>query len=183
MTTSPLHNNDIQLTHVVAFDNNRAIGSNNQLPWHIPEDLAHFKRITAGGVVLMGRKTFDSIGRPLPNRTNIVISRDSTWQGVDGVLPAHNIDDALVLGKEALGKTELVEDKNTLFVIGGEQIYRQTLDFATTLEITHVITDIKNPDAFYPALPKDFVQTFCSDVSYDDKSGIGFYFATYQKSP
>jgi dihydrofolate reductase len=76
-----------QLTLVVAIDANNGIGINNQLPWHLPEDLAHFKRTTSGHPIIMGRKTFDSIGRPLPNRRNIVITRNPDWQhaGVEAV--------------------------------------------------------------------------------------------------
>lgn len=168
------------ITHVAAVDTHFAIGKNNQIAWYIPADFQHFKRITTGGVVIMGRKTFESIGKPLPNRTNIVITRDTTWgQDTKDILTANSIENAIMLGAKNLPHTP----KKCLFVIGGEQIYRQTLSLATTLEITHVITDIKDPDAFYPAIPKGFVQVFCSDVRYDDKSGIGFYFATYKKSP
>src|SRR5690606_33653053 len=84
------------LTLVVAYDRNQGIGRDNALPWHLPEDLAHFKRTTSGHAILMGRKTFDSIGRPLPNRRNIVITRDPSWQHA-GVQAAGSLAAALAL--------------------------------------------------------------------------------------
>jgi dihydrofolate reductase len=84
------------LTIVVAMDAKNGIGVDNQLPWHLPEDLAHFKRVTLGHPIVMGRKTFDSIGRPLPGRRNIVVTRDPAWRR-DGVEVAHSLEDAIAL--------------------------------------------------------------------------------------
>lgn len=124
---------------IVATDKNRGIGINNQLPWHLPEDLAHFKRTTSGHPILMGRKTFDSIGRPLPKRQNIVITRSTDWQhaGVDTVT---SIQDALALvaGKSA-------------FVIGGAEIYQQALAFAQQLIVTEIQQEYQC-DAFFPKI-------------------------------
>lgn len=124
---------------IVATDKNHGIGINNQLPWHLPEDLAHFKRTTSGHPIMMGRKTFDSIGRPLPNRQNIVITRNADWSHA-GVEAVTSIQDALAL----------TEDKAT-FVIGGAEIYQQALAFAKELIVTE-IQQIYQCDAFFPEI-------------------------------
>jgi dihydrofolate reductase len=124
---------------IVATDKNHGIGINNQLPWHLPEDLAHFKRTTSGHPIVMGRKTFDSIGRPLPNRQNIVITRNAAWSHA-GVEAVTSIQDALTL----------VADK-AAFVIGGAEIYRQALAFAQELIVTE-IQQVYQCDAFFPEI-------------------------------
>src|SRR3954465_10521154 len=103
------------LTIVVAIDSPRGIGVNNPLPWRLPEDLAHFKRTTSGHPIIMGRKTFDSIGRPLPNRRNIVITRNKDWEHA-GVEAVTSLDAACTL----VGESEA-------FVIGGAQIYNEVM--------------------------------------------------------
>lgn len=161
-----------QIVHVVAIDRHHCIGKDNGLAWHIPEDLKHFKEITTGGVVVMGRKTFLSIGKPLPNRTNWVVTRDTTWRA-DGVKVAHSLEQVL----------ELAGDDCTngkLFIIGGGEIYRQSIDMADILEITEVDLDIKG-DAFYPPIPSNFTEVWRSDKQTDEKSGVGFGFVRYQK--
>lgn len=172
MTTSPLQKNAIRLTHVVAFDNNRAIGSNNQLPWHIPEDLAHFKRLTAGGVVLMGRKTFDSIGRPLPNRINWVITSDTSWQHAN-VKTAQTLNDGLLL---AMNDVKNSAKPNELFVIGGGQIFAQTLALADVLEISRIHLD-SGGDVFYPKFDDEFMLTH--QTTLKSKQGIDLSFERY----
>lgn len=168
-----LNNHHIELVHVVAFDTQQAIGKNNQLAWHIPEDLQHFKALTTGGVVVMGRKTFVSMGRPLPNRTNWVITRDTTWTA-KGVKVAHNLTDALI----GAAADVLAMGGHTLFVIGGGELYAQTIDIADRLELTRINLTIDG-DAFYPAIPKEFVcQTRHTHLS---KNGIEFATESYQK--
>ena len=125
------------LTIIVATDAQRGIGINNTLPWKLPEDLAHFKRTTSGHPIIMGRKTFDSIGRPLPNRRNIVITRNSTWQH-EGVEVVTSVEQAIALLNGAEG-----------FVIGGAEIYRQTLPLAQRLIITEIAATYAC-DAFFP---------------------------------
>jgi dihydrofolate reductase len=127
------------LSIIVATDKNHGIGVNNQLPWHLPEDLAHFKRTTSGHPILMGRKTFDSIGRPLPKRQNIVITRNANWTH-EGVNTVTSIQDALTL----------VEGQ-TAFVIGGAEIYQQALAFAQQLIVTE-IQQTYQCDAFFPKI-------------------------------
>ncbi|MDA3509020.1 dihydrofolate reductase [Acinetobacter junii] len=164
----------IEVVHVVAMDKNNCIGQGNALPWHISADLKHFKAITQGGVVIMGRKTLESMGRPLPNRVNWVITRDPSWQ-FEGVKVAHSIEDAL---NEALTDVQHSE-KASLFIIGGGEIFTQTLNIADRLELTHVDLDVQG-DAHYPKISEDF-QKVNSEHHQDEKSLVKFEFATYQK--
>jgi hypothetical protein len=115
---------DTRITLVVAMDRARGIGVANRLPWHLPEDLAHFKRVTSGHTIIMGRKTFDSIGRPLPNRRNVVITRDCAWRR-DGVDAATSLAAALTLAQGA----------DEAFVIGGAEIFRLALPAAMRASI------------------------------------------------
>ena len=165
---------NIEVVHVVACDQQNCIGKGNQLPWHISEDLQHFKRITQGGIVIMGRKTFESMGRPLPNRINYVITRDTTWTA-DGVKVVHSIEAALEQAAQDLAQVE----KQSLFIIGGGEIFTQTLNIADRLEITHVQLDVQG-DAFYPSITDDFVLTEYSD-QISEKNAIAFRFAQYLK--
>lgn len=164
----------IEVVHVVAMDKNNCIGKGNALPWHISADLKHFKAITQGGVVIMGRKTLESMGRALPNRVNWVITRDPSWQ-FEGVKVAHSIEDAL---NEALTDVQYSE-KASLFIIGGGEIFTQTLNIADRLELTHVDLDVQG-DAHYPKISEDF-QKVNSEHHQDEKSLVKFEFATYQK--
>ena len=175
MIKSHLHNNDIQLTHVVAFDNNHCIGSDNQLPWHIPEDLAHFKRLTQGGVVLMGRKTFESIGKPLPNRTNWVITSDTTWQ-YPTVKTAHTLHDGLLL---AINDVKNSDKPNQLFVIGGGQIFTQTLKLADILEISRIDLTTRG-DVFYPPFDTQFALIQKNPIT--SQQGIDLSFERYART-
>ncbi|ENU22463.1 hypothetical protein F993_02917 [Acinetobacter proteolyticus] len=163
-----------EVVHVVAMDKNHCIGKGNALPWHISADLKHFKAITQGGVVIMGRKTLESMGRTLPNRVNWVITRDPEWH-FDGVKIAHSIEDAL---NAALTDVQHSE-KAALFIIGGGEIFTQTLAIADRLELTHVDLDVQG-DAHYPKISEDF-RKVNAEQHTDEKSGIAFEFATYQK--
>ena len=117
----------MKISMVVAMDARGVIGRDNGLPWHLPADLQHFKRTTMGKPILMGRKTHESIGRPLPGRTNIVITRDSGYQA-DGCVVVHSIDAAL----EAAG------DQDEIMVIGGAEFYRQVLPRTDTIYLTRI---------------------------------------------
>jgi len=117
---------DQRLTLVAAVGANGVIGDGSAMPWHLPEDLRHFKRLTMGGALLMGRKTFDSVGSALPGRRTVVITRDDTW-GADGAEVAHSLAEAL-----------LIAGDGEVFVAGGGEIYRQTIDLADTLVLTEV---------------------------------------------
>ena len=166
---------NLEVVHVVAMDQQRCIGQGNQLPWHISADLKHFKEITQGGVVIMGRKTLESMGRTLPKRVNWVITRDPNW-AFEGTKVAHSIEDAL---QQAVADVQASEKPNTLFIIGGGEIFTQTLNIADRLELTHVDLDVQG-DAHYPKISEDF-QKVNSEHHQDEKSLVKFEFATYQK--
>jgi dihydrofolate reductase len=133
-----------RLTLVAAYARNRVIGDHGRIPWHLPEDFAHFKATTMGGVLVMGRATYDSIGRPLPGRTTIVLTRDPGWSA-EGVLVAHSLEEALALAAEAQGET---------FVVGGTQVYEQALPLATHQVLTEVDLE-PDGDAHYPSFSTD----------------------------
>ena len=143
----------MKISLIVAVSRNGVIGIDNQLPWHLPEDLKYFKSVTMGKPIIMGRKTFDSIGRPLPGRTNIVITRNSSWQ-VEGVEVAQTLAQAMTLGKLACAQADVDE----VMVIGGEQIYRMTLPAADRLYLTEVQAEVEG-DATFPEFDaKDWQQ-------------------------
>ena len=130
----------MKISLVVAASQNNVIGRDNQLPWHLPEDLEYFKSVTMDKPILMGRRTFDSIGRPLPGRRNIVITRDLKWDA-EGVEVVHSVDDALAAGSLA--------NSDEIMIIGGAQIYRECLPIADRLYLTRVEAEIDG-DAFFP---------------------------------
>ena len=136
----------MKMSLIVAVSRNGVIGVDNQLPWHLPDDLQYFKSVTMGKPLVMGRKTFDSIGRPLPGRTNIVLTRDASWSA-PGVEVATTLDDALSLARKACTDSGVDE----VMVIGGEQIYRMTMVVADRLYVTEVDAEIAG-DAFFPAI-------------------------------
>lgn len=166
---------NLEVVHVVAMDQRNCIGKGNDLPWHISADLKHFKEITQGGVVVMGRKTLESMGRTLPKRVNWVITRDQNW-AFDGTKVAYTIEDALT---QAVADVHASEKPNSIFIIGGGEIFKQTLDLADRLELTHVELDVQG-DAHYPVVPSEFNKV-ASEQHIDDKTGIAFEFATYRK--
>ena len=127
-----------QLSLIVAMANNNIIGKNNKMPWHLPADLAYFKKTTLGHPIIMGRKTFESIGRALPGRRNIVISTDANYQA-EGIESVTSVDHALAL----------VAGIEEVMVIGGGAIYAHCLPAATRLYITHISVDIDG-DTHFP---------------------------------
>ena len=156
------------LTMVVAIDAQRGIGIDNKLPWHLPEDLAHFKRLTSGHPIIMGRKTFDSIGRPLPNRRNIVITRNSEWRH-EGVEAVTSLEAAIELVGES-----------TAFIIGGAQIFNDSLDLADRMVVTE-IAHIFKCDTFFPALPEGQWQETARERHHSEVNGFDFDYVTYAR--
>ena len=132
------------LAIVVAMATNRAIGKDNQLLWHLPEDLKYFKRITMGKPMIMGRKTFESIGRPLPGRVNIVVTRQSDWQR-DGVRVVPSIENAIKVAEAQA----FIDGVDEIMMIGGAELYTATLPLADKIYLTRVDADIEG-DAFFP---------------------------------
>ncbi len=156
------------LTIVVATDTNNGIGINNTLPWHLPEDLAHFKRTTSGHPIIMGRKTFDSIGRPLPNRRNIVITRNPDWQHV-GVEAVASIDAAKAL----------IGDQQA-FIIGGAQIYADTLAAADRIIVTKIGKRF-DCDAFFPAIDLAQWKETAREEHHSKANGFDYAYLTYDR--
>ncbi|MGN0187194.1 MAG: dihydrofolate reductase [Paludibacteraceae bacterium] len=156
---------------IVAIAQNMAIGKNNDLLWHLPADLKHFKQLTSGNTVIMGERTFFSLPiRPLPKRRNIVITDKPDLQ-LDGCEMAHSIDEAQALCRH--------DDEN--FVIGGGSIYRQFMALADTLYITWVYRDFE-ADTFYPEIDQSvWEQTDLSERMYDAEADLEFAFATYKR--
>lgn len=133
----------MNLSAIVATDRNGTIGKDGQIPWYLPADLKFFKRTTMGCPVIMGRKTFVSIGRPLPGRTNIVLTRDAFFTAT-GVVVVHSLEEALA--------HPAVAEAEQAFIIGGGELYKQSLDLVSTVYLTIVDADIEKGDAFFPKL-------------------------------
>ncbi len=142
---------------------NRTIGRNNALPWHLPEDLKYFKRVTMGKPIIMGRKTWESIGRPLPGRTNIVITRDESFSA-PGIKVVHSLNDALSVA-ESVG---VIDGADEVVVIGGAQIYALTLPNADRLYLTQVHAEVEG-DAHFPM----FDLTQWHELGREDYSASG----------
>lgn len=132
----------MRISLIAALGNNRVIGKDNAMPWHLPADLKYFKRITLGKPIIMGRKTFDSIGRPLPGRTSIIVTRDPDYQA-DGCVTVNSVDAALQAAKGA----------EEVMVIGGAELFKQILGRANRLYLTEIHADFAG-DVYFPALDK-----------------------------
>jgi dihydrofolate reductase len=156
------------ITLVVAIDAQRGIGVDNKLPWHLPEDLAHFKRVTLGHPIIMGRKTFDSIGRPLPKRRNIVVTRNAEWrhEGVDAVT---SLEAALALAGDEPAS-----------IIGGAQIFNESLALADRM----IVTEIDHTfacDAFFPPIDPAVWSETARETHHSEANGYDYAFVTYLK--
>jgi len=157
-----------KLSIIVAMAKNRTIGVNNTLPWRCPEDLKHFKVLTMGHHMIMGRKTFDSIGKALPGRTTVVVTRDKDLK-IEGCLIAHSLQDAIKL---CAGDTET-------FIVGGADIYGQSLPLADTLYITEIQQDVEG-DAHFPEFDRKLWQETARDVrTQETPQPLDYHFVTY----
>ena len=132
---------------IAAVSKNRAIGYENKLLWDIPDDLKHFKKITEGHTVVMGSKTYESIGRPLPKRVNIILTRNKDY-AAPGCIIANSLEEAIERAKEEEEKSD--NDKKEVFVIGGEQIYTKLLPWTQKLYLTIVDDNPKEVDSYFP---------------------------------
>lgn len=157
---------------IVAVAKNNVIGKDNQIPWYLPADLSWFKRTTLGHHILMGRNCFRSIGRPLPKRTNIVITRDPFFTA-DGVLVAHSIEEALGMAYDA-GETEA-------FIIGGGEIYRDSADLWDKLYLTEVELETEG-DVFFPAMePSEWQEIWRESHTVDEKNEYPYVFSILER--
>ncbi|MGK0453695.1 MAG: dihydrofolate reductase [Paraglaciecola sp.] len=160
------------ITIIAAIAQNNALGKNNDLIWHIPADLKRFKERTTGHYILMGRNTFESIGRPLPNRTTVIITRNKNYFK-EGCLIAHSLEQALEMAKE----------EEQVFIIGGAQVYENTIenDRADVLDITLVHQEFE-ADVFFPEIDLNlWIEVAREDFEADEKNKLAYSFVRYEK--
>ncbi|WP_045460613.1 type 3 dihydrofolate reductase [Vibrio hyugaensis] len=157
------------ISMIAAMADNRIIGKDNQMPWHLPADFAWFKRCTMGKPVVMGRKTYDSIGRPLPGRLNIVISRDAALS-IEGVTTVTSIEQAL----------EVAGDSEEVMIIGGGAIYAACLAIADKLYVTHIEAEIEG-DTQFPDWGNEFKETYSEAYQADEKNAYNMRFTVLEK--
>ena len=161
----------MRISIIVIYDRNRAIGHNNKLPWHLPADLAHFKRATMGCPVIMGRNTFASIGKPLPGRHNIVVSASGNVRH-DGVTVTSSLESALAASSEA----------PEVFIIGGAQLYQRAINVAQRIVATEIDGEF-TADTFFPALDrKIWCETSRNHRPTDEKNPFAMDFVLYERA-
>lgn len=156
------------ITIIAAVASNNALGKDNQLIWHLPADLKRFKKVTLGHHIIMGRKTFESLGKPLPKRTTIIITRNKNYKQ-EGCIVVNSLKQAIKAAKE---------DENP-YILGGAEIYKQAIEIADKLDIT-LVNQSFEADAFFPEI--DFTiweETSREDFKADDKNNYNFSFITY----
>lgn len=152
------------ITLISACSKNRVIGLENKMPWHLPVDLKRFKKLTSGGVILMGRKTFESIGsKPLPNRTNVVLTRDKTFRS-EGILVYNNIEEVLPLFHD-------------IIIVGGAEIYKQYIKLADVIELTLIDKEYEG-DTFFPEIDDSFYEEKRESFENDE---FEYHFITYKR--
>jgi dihydrofolate reductase len=166
----------MHLALIVAMSSNGVIGRNNKLPWHLPNDLRYFKQVTLSKPVIMGRKTFESIGRSLPGRTNIVISRNPEYEA-EGVRVVGSLNEAVDLAKAVA----TIDGADELMVIGGEQVYAEAYPLAEKLYLTLVHAEIRG-DSFFTAFePGDWRELSRTDFSADETNPYDYSFVILQR--
>ncbi|WP_047548062.1 dihydrofolate reductase [Psychroserpens sp. Hel_I_66] len=171
-TSMPTQKKKTERTLIVAAGEQNAIGKNNDLIWHLSDDLKRFKTLTNGHHIIMGRKTFESFPKPLPNRTHIVITRQHNYQVPNGVIVVNNMEDALDAGRS----------DSQPFIIGGGEIYRQSMIFADKIELTRVHHKFPEADTFFPEIDLNlWKETHSKFHPKDDKHAYSFTFLTYER--
>ena len=157
---------------IAAVGRNNELGKGNTLLWKLPADMKHFKDITSAHAVIMGRKTFESIGKPLPNRRNIIITRDVKYKK-DGIEVAHSLAEALDM---------FPDKKEEMFIIGGAEIYNQFMPIADKLYITHIDGGDSSADAYFPEIiPIVWNEISHVEHSKDEKNLFNYTFSVYEK--
>ncbi|WP_078555661.1 dihydrofolate reductase [Bacillus alkalicellulosilyticus] len=160
------------ISFIVAMDKNNVIGKDNDLPWRLPADLAYFKKVTTGHAIVMGRKTFDSIGKPLPNRENIVITRNSEFT-MEGCTVLHSIEEFLSLAKQ--------REQEELFVIGGAAIFKELMDNVDKLYITFIDEEVEG-DTYFPEIDQEKWELVSEEKGIkDEKNVYDYYFRVYDR--
>jgi dihydrofolate reductase len=156
---------------IAAAAENNALGKDNQLVWHLPDDFKRFKQLTSGHYIILGRKTFESFPKPLPNRTHIIITRQNNYKA-EGCIIVNSVKEAI----------SVVPKNETLFVIGGAEIYNQTIDIADKIELTRVHT-IADADAFFPEIDtKKWILNHEDYHPKDEKHNFDFTFQTFLRN-
>ena len=157
---------------IAAIAENYALGKNNNLLWHLPNDFKRFKTLTSGHYIIMGRKTFESFPRPLPNRTHVVISKKSQ-QNTDLIIYVKSLEEAF----------QICPKNEEVYIIGGGQIYEQTLSFCDKLELTYVHESFLDADTFFPKFDKnEWLLVFEEFHEKDDKHQFSFSFKTFVRN-
>jgi len=156
---------------IVAMAQNRTIGINNTLPWRCPEDLKRFKSLTMGHHMIMGRKTFDSIGKPLPGRTTVVVTRNPELK-IEGCIVAHTLDEAIAA----------CDGDNEIFIVGGAELYTQALPMAGKIYLTEIQQEIMGDAHFPPFLQKEWQEIAREQRSQETPQPLTYHFVTYQRS-
>lgn len=160
----------MSISIIVAMARNRTIGIDNTLPWRCPEDLQHFKALTMGHHMIMGRKTYDSIGKPLPGRTTVVVTRDINLN-IEGCLIAHSLQEAI----------NACADDTQIFIVGGAEIYAQALAHVDTLYITEIQQDVDG-DAWFPEFDAaDWQEVAREARTQDTPQPLEYHFVTYRR--
>ncbi|MDB2384505.1 dihydrofolate reductase [Endozoicomonas sp.] len=166
----------MKIAMIAAVAENNAIGINNKMPWYLPGDLRYFKAVTMGKPIIMGRKTFESLGKPLPGRTNIVITRDQQYNH-DGVRVVHSLEDALSLAESIA----MIDGVSELMVIGGAEIYRQALPKAERLYLTRVYQRFEG-DAFFPEFDeRNWTEVTRKDQTTEDEQQLTYSYLILDK--
>ncbi len=159
------------VTIIAAVAENNALGKNNELIWHLPADLKRFKKVTNGHYIIMGRKTFESLGKPLPNRTTVIITRNTDYQA-EGCIVVNSLEEALI--KAAA--------EDNVYILGGAEIYRQAIEIADVLDLT-ILHHSFEADAFFPKIDTSiWKETKREDFIADEKNAYDYSFVTYKRA-
>lgn len=175
----------MNISIIAAMGRNRELGFGNQLPWHLPDDLKRFKALTTGHVIVMGRKTYEAIGRPLPNRTNVVITRNKGFSA-HGCVVVNSMEDAIKTAETSrssvgANSANTANSADEIFVIGGAEIYKLALPFANRMYLTHVDADM-NADVYFPEFnEKEWRIVKTEPHARDEKHPYSFVFKVYER--
>lgn len=159
------------LTLIAAASENNALGKDNDLVWHLPDDFKRFKALTSGHYIVMGRKTFESFPKPLPNRTHVIITRQKDYEVPEGCIVVNSLSKAI----------EVCPENEEMFIIGGGQIYKQSIEIADKIELTRIHTTVE-ADTFFPEIDEDIWEVIQSEYHpKDEKHKHDFTYLTFVK--
>lgn len=151
----------MKLNHIVCSSKNRVIGKNGGMPWHIPEDFKYFKSVTMGSAMIMGRKTFESIGKPLPGRLSIVLTREKEYGVPEGCFVAHDVDEAIKIAGDYAAKSA----SDDVFIIGGGELYRLTMPMVDRIYLTQIDRNVEGDTYYGPVNESEFTLKKKSDLT------------------